>query len=164
MSPRDAAGGSAGGDVGTGATGAGPVVPAASDPVAAEVAVLALGGEGRDGVQHRILTVLAERVGASAVALFGVGASDPWVSVLAHVGVRHAPDALIATEADRKLCTTEQASLRPSAAPEAGAIAALLHRDGQRIAIAAGLERHGVDQVPSSQGRGAPSTRRPGLR
>jgi len=147
MSPRDAAGGSTGGDLGAGATGAGPVVPAASDPVAAEVAVLALGGEGRDGVQHRILTVLAERVGASAVALFGVGASDPWVSVLAHVGVRHAPDALIATEADRKLCTTEQASLRPSAAPEAGAIAALLHRDGQRIAIAAGLERHGVDQV-----------------
>ena len=147
MSPPEAVSGSAGGHAGGGAAGAGGFAAAAGDPVAAEVALLALAGEGHDGVQGRILTLLAERVGAGAVALFEVGPSDPLIPVLAHVGLRHAPDALIATEADRKLRTTEQVSLRPSAAPEAGAISALLHRDGQRIAIAAGLERHGVDQV-----------------
>jgi signal transduction histidine kinase len=145
MSRPEAVGGSAAGDAGAG-SGAGELVPAAADPVAAEVAVLALGESG-DGVQRRILTVLAERVGAGAAALFEVSPADAWITVLAHVGLRHAPDALTATEADRELIATDQASLRPSAAPEAGAIAALLHRDGQRIAIAAGLERHGVDQV-----------------
>ena len=147
MSPSDPVARSAGGDAGSGAAGAGRLARTAGEPVAAEAAVLALGGEGRDGVQGRILALLAERVGAGAAALFGVGPSDPWISVLAHVGLRHAPDALIATESDRKLLAAERASLRPSAAPEAGSIAALLHRDGQRAAIAASLERHGVDQV-----------------
>ena len=146
MSSPDVLAGSAGGQAGGTARTVG-LAPEPRDPVAAEAAVLALVGEGGDGLEHRILTILAERVGAGAAGLFGIGASDPWISVLAHVGLRNAPDALIATPADRKLRTAEPANLRPSAAPEAGAIAALLHGDGQRTAIAAGLEPHGVDQV-----------------
>ncbi len=146
MSPPEAVRGPAGGDAG-GAAAAGGFMLAARDPVAAEVALLALAGESLEGVQGQMLAVLAERVGADAVALFEVGPSDPLIPVLAHVGLRHAPDALMAAEADRKLRSSEQSSLRPSAAPGAGAIAALLHRDGQRTAVAAGLECHGVDQV-----------------
>ena len=37
-------------------------------------------GRAATALQRRILTVLAERVGADAVALFEVGPSDPWIS------------------------------------------------------------------------------------
>ena len=67
--------------------------------------------------------------------------------MLAHHGLRHSPDRLIGTGADLKLVAAEQAALTPSMTKGSGAIAALLHLNGQRTAVVAGLGRQGITEV-----------------
>jgi signal transduction histidine kinase len=117
------------------------------DPVVAEVALLALDCESREDLHREILGVVAERCGADVVALLALGPAGRGISIVAHVGLRHPLDGLIATEADLKLIGTEDAILSPSADPDAGSIAALLHRAGQRVAVVAGLGGCGISQL-----------------
>jgi signal transduction histidine kinase len=91
--------------------------------------------------------MVAARTGADVVALVAVRPADREISVLAHHGLRHSPDGLMGTGADLKLVAAEQAALTPSMTKGSGAIAALLHLNGQRTAVAAGLGRQGITEV-----------------
>jgi signal transduction histidine kinase len=73
--------------------------------------------------------------------------ADREISILAHHGLRHSPDGLIGTEADLTLVTVQHVALTPSMSKGSGALAALLHLNGQRTAVAAGLGPQGSPQV-----------------
>jgi signal transduction histidine kinase len=117
------------------------------DPVVAEAALLALAGGGLEDLHDQIIEMVAARSGADVVALVAVRPADREISVLAHHGLRHSPDGLIGTGADLKLVAAEQVALTPSMTKGSGAIAALLHLNGQRRAVAAGLGRQGITEV-----------------
>ena len=121
--------------------------PPTPDPVVAEAALLALAGGDLEDLHHQIIEMLAARTGADVVALVAVRPADREISVLAHHGLRHSPDGLIGTAADLTLVGAEHAALIPSMSKGSGAIAALLHLNGQRTAVAAGLGRQGITQV-----------------
>ena len=117
------------------------------DPVVAEAALLALAGGCLEELHDQIIEMVAARTGADVVALVAVRPADREISVLAHRGLRHSPDGLMGTGADLKLVAAEQAALTPSMTKGSGAIAALLHLNGQRTAVAAGLGRQGITEV-----------------
>jgi signal transduction histidine kinase len=117
------------------------------DPVVAEAALLALAGGGLEDLHDQIIEMVAARTGADVVALVAVRPVDSEISVLAHHGLRHSPDGLIGTGADLKLVGAEQAALTPSMTKGSGAIAALLHLNGQRTAVVAGLGCQGITEV-----------------
>jgi signal transduction histidine kinase len=124
--------------------GSPPTIP---DPVVAEAALLALAGGCLEELHDQIIEMVAARTGADVVALVAVRPADREISVLAHHGLRHSPDGLMGTGADLKLVAAEQAALTPSMTKGSGAIAALLHLNGQRTAVAAGLGRQGITEV-----------------
>ena len=121
--------------------------PVTADPVVAEAALLALAGGGLGDLQDQIIEMVAARTGADVVALVAVRPADREISVLAHRGLRHSPDGLIGSDADLKLVGAEHAALTPSMSKGSGAIAALLHLNGQRTAVTAGLGRQGITQA-----------------
>jgi signal transduction histidine kinase len=117
------------------------------DPVVAEVALLALAGGDLEELHARIIELVATRTGADVVVLVEIRPADREISILAHHGLRHSPDGLIGTEADLKLVTVQHVALTPSMSKGSGALAALLHLNGQRTAVAAGLGPQGSPQV-----------------
>ena len=117
------------------------------DPVVAEVALLALAGGDLEELHARIIELVATRTGADVVVLVAIRPADREISILAHHGLRHSPDGLIGTEADLKLVTVQHVALTPSMSKGSGALAALLHLNGQRTAVAAGLGPQGSPQV-----------------
>jgi len=117
------------------------------DPLVAEAALLALAEGSPESVREQILSAVAQRCGADAVALIGVAPSDREISVLQHVGLGHPPDGLVGASADLHLVDAEHVQLTARVGRGAGSISALLHLSGQRTAVAAGLGRHGVSQV-----------------
>jgi len=117
------------------------------DPVVAEAALLAIAGGDLGELRHQIIEMVAARTGADVVALVAVGPADRDISVLAHHGLRYSSDGLIGTDADLNLVSGEQVAFTPSMSEGSGAIAALLHLNGERTAVAAGLGRHGITQV-----------------
>jgi signal transduction histidine kinase len=117
------------------------------DPVVAEAALLAIAGGDIGELRHQIIEMMAARTGADVVALLAVRPADREISILAHHGLRHSPDGLIGTDADLKLVGSEHVALTPSMSKESGASTALLHLNGQRTAVAAGLGSQGITQV-----------------
>ena len=117
------------------------------DPIVAEAALLAIAGGGLQDLHDQIIEMVAARTGADVVALVAVSPLDRGMTVLAQHGLRHSPDGLIGTGADLALVSAEQTVITPSVSKGSGAVAALLHLNGQRAAAAAGLGPHGVTEV-----------------
>ncbi len=117
------------------------------DLVVAEAALLALAGGSLEEVRDQIIEMVSARTGADVVALVDVRPAGREISVLAHRGLRHSPDGLVGSDADLKLVGAEHTALTPSMGKGSGALAALLHLNGQRTAVAAGLGRQGITQV-----------------
>jgi signal transduction histidine kinase len=117
------------------------------DPIVAEAALLALAGGSLEELRDQIVAMVSARTGADVVALVEVSRADRAISVLTQRGLRHSPDGLVGSAADLKLVGADHTALTPSMSKGSGALAALLHLNGQQTAIAAGLGRQGIGQV-----------------